>query len=174
MLFMKADEFSKIGSKLVSASKAIDRTPGEVLQELFPYIYEASRRMSARQIAKWLADEYGIQISQPTISRALRNPEAFDEWFTENIEPTARRIASSLGMPITELLLDTTAEADLELHERREHAKESLSEAELKEVEEGLAFLANKWFSLSAGTRRACFPVQTPEDWKQERGNDGN
>jgi hypothetical protein len=171
---MTADKFSQIGSNLVSASKEIERTPGEILQELFPYVYEASRRMSARQISKWLEEQHGIQISQPTISRALRNPKMFEDWFTENIEPTARRIVSSLNVSMTELLFDDSDNAAYRFALAEDAAKKSLSDGELKEIDEGFAYLREKWFPLSVGTRRALYPEKTQEQWEDERANDAN
>lgn len=158
---MKAQDFNKIGAELITAAKTAERTPGEIIQELFPYIYEASRRMSARDICRWLQEKYEIQISQPTISRALRNERLYWESFAEIIEPVARRVASSLDISMEELLLDDGNEAGYHLHLASEAAKEKLRESELKEVEEGLDFLGEKWFSLSVGTRRACAPSIT-------------
>ena len=161
---MKTDDLSKIGNELISASKAIERKPGEILEELFPYIYEASRRMSARQIVKWLEEQYGIQISQPTVSRALRNPVAFHEWFVENIEPTARRVADSLGISMRELLFDDSDRGAYHFHLAQEVAKENLSKEELADIEEGMKYLREKWFALSVGTRHACYPHKENEE----------
>ncbi|MDR3402187.1 MAG: hypothetical protein P4L99_06775 [Chthoniobacter sp.] len=169
---MKTKELSKIGTELISASKAIERTPGEILQELFPYIYEASRRMSSRQIAKWLDEKHGIQISQPTISRALRNPAGFEDWFAENIEPTARRVASSLSIEMGELLFDDSERGAYHFAMAQENAQESLSKDELADVEEGMNLLREKWFALSIGTRRACYPAMTREEY-EERASHG-
>ena len=33
---------SEIGAELVAASKEIERKPGEILQEIFPFVFEAS------------------------------------------------------------------------------------------------------------------------------------
>jgi hypothetical protein len=167
---MKADELSKIGVDLVADSKALQRTPGKILQELFPYVLEASRRMSAREISRWLEEKHGVQISQPTISRALRNASGGWEGFDEIILPVARRVSSSLGISMKELLLDDSNESSYELHCAREAAENKLTEAEFKEVEEGLEFLRENWFSLSAGTRRACVPSNVLAESEEEEG----
>lgn len=164
---MKPDEISKIGTDLLAASKEAERTTGEVLQEIFPYLYEASRRMSAREISRWLQEKHEIQISQPTISRALRNAKTFWGGFAEIIEPVARRVASSLDISMQELLLDDSNDSSYRLHVATEAAKEKLGEAEVKEVEEGLDFLREKWFALSVGTRRACAPSFVEIDFNE-------
>ena len=98
------------------ASKEIDRTPGEILQELFPCRLRGVPPLPpdearGRSANGW-SEQHGIQISQPTISRAAsRNPKMFEDWFTENIEPTARRIVSSLDVSMTELLFDDSDNA---------------------------------------------------------------
>lgn len=171
---MDTEYFSKIGTDLVGTSKEAKRTPGEILQELFPYVYEASRRMSARQISKWLEEKHGIQISQPTISRALRDPNAFEEWYAENIEPTARRVASSFELPLEDLLFDDSTQGSYQLALAEDAAKERMSREELADVREGIKYLAEAWFTLSIGTRRACYPEKLREEGKEERSNDGN
>jgi hypothetical protein len=155
---------SNLGSELVAASKKVERTPGEILQEIFPWVFEASRRMSARQISAWLKEQRGIEISQPTISRALRSPKGFWDGFAETIEPTARRIASSVGASMKDLLLDDGNDASYDFHLAYQKAKRELSKEEIQEVEEGLEFLRENWFSLSVGTRRACAPSFACED----------
>jgi hypothetical protein len=139
------------------------------LEELYPYVLEASRRMSAREISRWLQEKRGIQISQPTISRVLRTGPGWDS-FDEIIYPVARRVATSLGISLEALLLDDTHEASYELHCAREHAEKILSEEEYKEVTEGLDYLREKWFSLSVATRRHC----TPSYVTGEGENEGN
>ncbi|MBG1267251.1 hypothetical protein [Nostoc sp. WHI] len=155
---MNITDLSKIGIELIEASKEVERKPGEVLQEIFPFVYEASRRMSAREISKWLQDKYDIQISQPTLSRALKDPKQFWDGYTETIEPVARRIASSLGINIKSVLFNLGQEDDMAFHEAMQDAKHKLSKSELKDVEDGLVFLREKWFVLSDGTRRDCSP----------------
>ncbi|MCE9609548.1 MAG: hypothetical protein K8R23_04995 [Chthoniobacter sp.] len=154
---MKVDEFTKIGTDLIADSKAMERTPGEILEELYPYVLEASRRMSAREISRWLQEKRGIQISQPTISRVLRSGTGWHS-YSEIIHPVALRVASSLGLSLESFLLDDSKEGANDFEHACENAKRALSEEEYKEVEEGLVYLREKWFSLSLGTRRACAP----------------
>jgi hypothetical protein len=158
------DTLVSVGAELVAASKQVERKPGEILQEIFPFVFEASRRMSARQISAWLKENRGIEISQPTISRALRSPKGFWDGFAETIEPTARRIASSLGVAMRDLLLDDGDESSYDFHLHYQEAKKKLSKEELKEVDEGMDFLRQNWFSLSVGTRRACAPSFAGEE----------
>ncbi len=83
-----------IGLKLVghSRSTAFTANRGLVI-ELFPFIYEASQRMSARAISRFLAEEQGVKLSAVTITKALNDPQKSWNLFFDEIEPSARIIA---------------------------------------------------------------------------------
>jgi hypothetical protein len=83
-----------IGQKLVGHSKATEftATHGLVI-ELFPFIFEASERMSARAISRFLWDEQKIKLSAVTITRALNDPKKSWLSFFKSIEPSATVVA---------------------------------------------------------------------------------
>lgn len=61
-----------LGQKLVSASFSEQFTAQRgTAARLLPYLRLASRRMSARQMSKWLQGQ-GVKLSPVTISKALR------------------------------------------------------------------------------------------------------
>jgi len=66
------NQLSKIGEQLVAAANQEQVPSSELLKTLFPYIEQASPKMSSRAISKWLADNHQIKISPATILRALK------------------------------------------------------------------------------------------------------
>ena len=91
----KPTNASDIGLKLVGHSKSTEFTAyrGLVI-ELFPFIFEASQRMSARAISRFLLDEQGVKLSAVTITKALNDPQKSWNAFFEMIEPSAKVIAN--------------------------------------------------------------------------------
>jgi hypothetical protein len=84
-----------IGKRLVEYSleaEAFSANRG-VMDEFFPYIYEASRRMSLRAIGRWLLAEHQISISPNTLARAMRNPEKYWIQILEDLEPSVWIVA---------------------------------------------------------------------------------
>jgi hypothetical protein len=58
--------------------------------ELFPFIFEASQRMSARAISRFLLEEQGVKLSAVTITKALNDPKKSWNAFFDTIDPSAR------------------------------------------------------------------------------------
>jgi hypothetical protein len=159
--------FTEVGTELVAASKEIECSPGEILQEIFPFVFEASRRMSARQISTWLKENRGIEISQPTISRALRNPRKYWEAFADSIEPHARIVENALDWPMEKFLYNQKGfeHATVEQKERPKVSGDTEEEmlASLDEYRSAVGFLRDNWFSLDNSVRDSCYPFFQPE-----------
>jgi hypothetical protein len=58
--------------------------------ELFPFIFEASSRMSARAISRFLKERHGVQLSAVTVSRALSDLKKSWNQYFDVIEPFAK------------------------------------------------------------------------------------
>lgn len=83
-----------VGQKLVGHSKSAEFTANRgLVVELFPFIFEASDRMSARAISRFLQDEQKIRLSAVTITRALNDPKKSWISFFETLQPSATIIA---------------------------------------------------------------------------------
>jgi hypothetical protein len=79
-----------VGQKLVGHSKSAEFTANRgLVVELFPFIFEASERMSARAISRFLQEEQNIKLSSVTITRALNDPKKSWLSFFATIEPYA-------------------------------------------------------------------------------------
>jgi hypothetical protein len=92
--YRKPTDATDIGLKLVGHSRATEFSAHRGLViELFPFIFEASQRMSARAISRFLLEEQGVKLSAVTITKALNDPKKSWNAFFEAIEPSARVIA---------------------------------------------------------------------------------
>ena len=151
-------DIADIGSELVEASQIAEQSPGEVLEELFPYVYEASRRMSARAISAWLKESHGIQVSQPTISRALRKGEKYWQGFADYIEPWARRVEAEIDAGLDDFLFEDDVFKHMvkQVPPAKAFAPGSDDAVRYGEFEEAVSILERKWFTLSLETRLLC------------------
>jgi hypothetical protein len=104
---MENDEIFDIGADLSRAAKEMPFQPRGLVEGLFPFIYEASRRMSTRAISRWLEAEHGIKLSAVTIAKALRNSERHWQDFGEDIQVAALVIEDASGVPMEDFLFDS-------------------------------------------------------------------
>jgi len=90
----KPTNATDIGLKLVGHSRETEFSANRGLViELFPFIFEASHRMSARAISRFLLEEQDVKLSAVTITKALNDPKKSWNAFFDIIEPSARVIA---------------------------------------------------------------------------------
>jgi hypothetical protein len=153
-------DLSSIGSHLVADATDFHEPPRTLLQELFPYVWEASRKMSTRRISNWLKTNYDLQISQATVSRALRNPEKQWEAFAEFIEPAARVVAHATDNTVEGVLYGIESEIFPPVMEDAVPILKGETDADLfhahKDFEEAVEFLKEKWFGVSGAARSQC------------------
>lgn len=152
---------ASIGKELVGVSNGIERSPGEWLGQLFPYILEASRRMSTRAISRWLKENHGLEISQPTLSRALRRPERYWQDFASYIEPFARIVAEGAKVGMEKVLYPDPGAEDCifeDLVKIPTTGGEAYDEAHqlYHEFVEAALFVKENWFALSPAMRSQC------------------
>ncbi len=153
-------DLSSIGSHLVADATDLHEPPRTLLQELFPYVWEASRKMSTRGISNWLKTNYDLHISQATVSRALRNPEKQWEAFAEFIEPAARVVAQATDNTVEGVLYGIESEIFPRVMEDAVPILEGETDDDLfhahKDFEEAVEFLKEKWFGVSGAARSQC------------------
>src|ERR1019366_6837126 len=83
-----------VGQKLVGHSKSAEFTANRgLVVELFPFIFEAAGRMSARAISRFLMEEQNIRLSAVTITKALNEPKKNWVSFFADIEAEAMVLA---------------------------------------------------------------------------------
>ena len=62
-----------IGEELVGHAKQADTSRRGLADELFPYIWIASKQMSTRAISAWLQEKQNIKLSAATIAKVVRS-----------------------------------------------------------------------------------------------------
>lgn len=152
----------EIGSGLVEyAEKEAEYSARGILSELFPYIFQASRRMSSRAISRWLAEGPKVKLSAVSIAKALRNAEKYWEEFADFIEPQARIVEDALEWPMEDFLYN-----EIGFRHTTEDAKTSpkvsgdTQEEQLRSFDEyrsAVHFLNDHWFSLDSSVRDNCY-----------------
>jgi len=87
----KPANLTAIGQTLVEHAHKVklEEKRGMVV-ELFPFIYEASSRMSARAISRFLKEKHGVKLSAVTISNALSDPKKSWNRYFDVVEPFAK------------------------------------------------------------------------------------
>jgi len=96
---------AEAGQKLLAHSKAAEFTAKRgLVVDLFPFIFGASERMSAKDISEFLEREQGIKLSSVTINKALKDPAKSWNLFFDQIEGAARIYAEDDGVSMREFL----------------------------------------------------------------------
>ena len=109
----KPVSLSDIGQKLVGHSKEAEFTANRGLViELFPYIFEASERMSVRAISRFFEAEQDIKLSYVTIGKALNDPKKSWLSFFDSVESAAVVTAEWFNPPTFKYLFWSKGEYD--------------------------------------------------------------
>ena len=159
----------ELGAKLVQDSKLNDElcTQRGLIFHLFPFIFEASKRMSSRAIVHWL-EAYGTKLSLATVAKALRNPNVYWQEIYDDIEPAAIVFAEVHSLKVRDLL------GDHELFFNLVHDKNTFPTMEDRlptgsphdrydEYLDACAKLQQDWFCLPPASIEACL-ASVPED----------
>ena len=149
---------SAIGQALVEHSKTSDRDskPGLVV-ELFPFIFGAHERMSARAISRFLKEKHGIKLSAVTITKALNDPKKSWNRFFDTIEPHVKIYENwDKKEKREDFLYDDKAFTPMLPNLP---GRSLLRKALLKyEFGEAINVLREKWFSIDLGIRIKARP----------------
>ena len=145
-----------IGQTLVLHSKAadLDRKRGLVV-ELYPSIFGAHEKMSARAISRFLKEKHGIKLSAVTITKALNDPKKYWNQFFDTIEPFVEAYENwDKSEKREEFLFDDKAFKPVHFPGR-----ELLRKRFLKfEFAQAINALREKWFSIELGIRIKARP----------------
>ena len=142
-----------IGSSLVEHSVNAEFTARGIVDELFPYIYLASKRMSSRAISEWLESEHNVKVSHVSISKVLKNPEGHFERLVRNIFDAADALEERADFmyPSKFFLLYSEEMVDSFMDEIRKDGSQERQD---------VFFMLNKikmeWFCYPFDFRKAC------------------
>ena len=153
-----------VGQKLVGHSKSAEFTANRgLVVELFPFIFEASGRMSARAISRFLLDEQNIRLSGVTITKALNDPKKSWISFFGSVERAAIVTAGWFRPPTFKYLFWSKSVYDSEIMPGGDgklvrafgHGMRALLQPERVAADK---VLREKWFSIGQGTRLKARP----------------
>jgi len=155
----EASPITVVGRSLQAFAKEAEFTARRgVMADLYPYIVAASKRMSARAIARFLEEEHEVKVSAVTVAKAIRNPGKYWMFFFDTIEPHLRRLQDAHGFSLNSLLFDEDAfDAFCRHGEKPEHISagdpEDLDQW-LRDYSQAVGVVQEKWYSLDAELRR--------------------
>jgi hypothetical protein len=149
---------SGIGQTLVQHSKAadLDRKRGLVV-ELYPSIFGAHEKMSARAISRFLKEKHGIKLSAVTITKALNDPKKYWNQFFDTIEPFVEAYENWDKSEKREKFLydDKAFKPILQNLPGRDVLRKMLFKFEFSQAVQALR---EKWFSIDLGIRIKARP----------------
>jgi hypothetical protein len=158
MLSTMNEDLRKMGLDLIESSRLTEEFSAQrgLINELFPYVYEASKRMSGRAISRWL-ESSGVKLGPVTIAKALRNPKPYWQELADEIEPAARIFSDAYDISMKDALMNEEAFSHCRTQPplcdcaTRDGVMDSM-----KEIEDAGTKLVNQWYKLSRATREAC------------------
>lgn len=157
-------DLTEVGQKLVGHSKSAEFTATRgLVVELFPFIFEASDRMSARAISRFLEQEQKIKLSQVTITRALNDPKKSWLSYFDNIEPAAITIAKWFKPSSFKFLYFSKSDFDTRMNFEKEGViagamVRGMAALLRPDRAAAIKLLREKWFSIGMGTRLKAKP----------------
>ncbi|HEX5397543.1 MAG TPA: hypothetical protein VFY06_00650 [Verrucomicrobiae bacterium] len=126
--------------------------------EIYPYVVAASKRMSARAIARFLEKEHGLKLSAVTIATAIRNPKKYWMFFFDTIEPYAAIIENAHNVAMKSFLFNAEVfEHFCGAGDPPKHLSASGPDDyddALAEYHEAIGIINEKWFELDEELRR--------------------
>ena len=137
-----------------------------VIDELFPSIYMASKRMSTRAISRWLMETHKIKLSPVTIAKALRESDKHWEEYFETIEPVAHIFGTAHDASMADFLLDLNVFSVLRSNEK--NLKFSGEEG-YSEYQKSAGIIEQDWFqALDERAREECSQFIPAESGKHK------
>ena len=164
---MKKD-LKEIGSDLVRDSRRVPFSAARgVVSDLFPFIFQASQRMSTRAISDWLNKKHQIYISAATIAKALREPRKYWARFFDRIRSSAVAFESAHSVPMEDFLFDREKFEQLCKHKPTFYVKDPKDPMQgagaLFDYQISHQVLLRDWFELDDATLAMCREHLLPE-----------
>ena len=155
-------KFLDIGKGLAEHSTKAKFTARGVADELFPFIYVASKRMGARAISEWLAKEHNVKLSHVSISKTVNNaPQHFKQIADAVFEPAllleeviSKRIGDEASSSMFSFLWSEEEFQKI----RRGTFSMTCSAIEIGAVDAAFHTVQILWFSIPAEVRAKCEP----------------
>jgi hypothetical protein len=145
-----------VGPKLLAHSKSADFSARRgLVVELFPFIFGAAERMSARAMSQFLEKEQGIRLSAVTINKALNDPAKNWNLFFDLIEPAACIFEKDGEGPMGKFLF---REQIFLKPIKNKFVKAALKSLLKAEVAQAASILREKWYAIDLEIRLKARP----------------
>ena len=149
-------DLAGVGPKLLAHSKSAEFTARRgLVVELFPFIFGAAERMSAKSISEFLEKEHGVKLSAVTINKALRDPAKNWNLFFDMIEPSAHIFGKDESVPMSDFLF---REKYLFKKATNPVLKAIASAVVSEKMAEAVGVLRNKWYVIDWAVRLKAKP----------------
>ena len=155
------NEITDIGKELVGYAKdeAAFTAQRGLLDDLFPFIYVASKRMSLRAICRWFEERHRIQISPNAVSKAMRNQEAYWAQIADDVAASARSFADAYDLDPDVVLQhkDYFLNYEGSTPKNLSASNHEELERELRRLATAAGVIRNRWFALPEEAREQCY-----------------
>lgn len=160
-------ELKEIGNDLkIYAENEAEFSARGVIDELFPSIFMASKRMSTRAISRWLMEMHKIKLSPVTIAKALREADQHWEEYFETIAPAAQIFGNAHDASMADFLLDPNAFCVLRSNEKK---LKFSGEEGYHEYQRAAEIIEQDWFqALDERAREECSQFISDETGKHK------
>jgi hypothetical protein len=146
-----------IGQDLMSHAKSFDMDGNKrgLVVELFPAIFAASERMSARGISRFLKEKHGVKLSAVTVTKALNDPQKSWNLFFDTIEQYVKTYENwNKPERREDFLFDDKGFKPIQFPGREIVRKQLLK----FEFARAIDVLREKWFAIDLETRMKARP----------------
>lgn len=167
-----SQRYEEVGKELVEYAEqhAVFSAQRGLVEEIFPAIYQASRRMSTRAISNWLKDQKGIKLSAVTIAKALREANKYWQDIYDEIEPQARMMAVAYDVEERDLLVNEKLFEALKGEPPRASGRD-----EAEEILAAGEILAANWYGrLDEAARGACLAAVRAAEQREDQAEEEN
>ena len=171
-------KFLDIGKSLAEHSTQAEFTARGAVDDLFPFIYVASKRMSVRAISKWLEEQHNVKISHVSISKALNNADEHFQKITDKVFETALILEEEItydAAPFNSMFQFLFSEKAFE------EACHKTMNFRLADTSAGFEFslfdtIRANWFTLPVEVRDKCEPflIKKYHNMQKESQNEAN
>ena len=171
-----------IGKALVEQAENKPSSARGMVDELFPYIYAASKRMSARAISKWLEEKQQVKLSYTTVSKVLKEADERMLKHFRNMREIEDQIHGTMPLASPQAAQGDktlTLLFDEDAFERMVNMGMGLTNAILSDEfkipeasrTKAINTIRNEWFELPEVYRNDCKSVVLSENEKQPAEN---
>lgn len=150
---------SEIGKSLSEYSRGAEFTAQRgLVGELYPFLVDASARMSSRAISRFLEKKHSVKLSYATITKALNGPEKYWRIYFDSFLTEAAYIEQATKIPRADILLNPKGAILTHIKQLRKQAKDGEFDKIDLALVKAQETVSLKWYSLNLEEMQAALP----------------